>query len=168
MILYIVRHAIAVPASRSEEEDSRRPLTPKGRRKMLRIARGLKKLQAQIDLILTSPYLRAAETGGILAKTIGLNEDQVVSNEHLSPAGYPDRLVHDINAEFGNQSSIALIGHEPSLTSLVAVLLSGDPTLSVTLKKGGVCKLSTDRLLYDRCATFEWLLSPAQLAEIGA
>jgi phosphohistidine phosphatase SixA len=61
-----------------------------------------------------------------------------------------------------------LVGHEPSLSSLVSLLVSGDPGLGVSLKKGGVCKLSVEQLRNGRCATLEWLLSPAQLVEIGA
>jgi len=59
------------------------------------------------------------------------------------------------------------VGHEPSLSGLASMLLSGDPALSITLKKGGICKLSVETLQYGRCATLDWLLSPAQLVEIG-
>jgi phosphohistidine phosphatase len=76
--------------------------------------------------------------------------------------------VNEINANYGEAESIALVGHEPSLSSLVSMLVSGDPTLSVTLKKGGVCRLSLEKLQYGRCAELDWLLSPAQLVEIGA
>jgi phosphohistidine phosphatase SixA len=42
MILYIIRHAIAEPADpRAQQDDSQRPLTEKGRRRMRKIARGL-------------------------------------------------------------------------------------------------------------------------------
>jgi hypothetical protein len=49
------------------------------------------------------------------------------------------------------------------LNTLISVLISGDPTLSITLKKGGLCRLSSDHLRYDRCATLEWLLYPSQI-----
>jgi phosphohistidine phosphatase len=169
MILYIIRHAIAAPAGTSGqvEDDSQRPLTDKGRKKMRKIAQGLKELEAQIDLVLTSPYLRAAQTAKILAKKFDLAKEKVIFTENLIPAGYPDQLVDEINTNYSEVENLALVGHEPSLSSLVSMLVSGDPTLSVTLKKGGVCRLSLEKLQYGRCAGLDWLLSPAQLVEIA-
>lgn len=167
MILYIIRHAIAAPAGQAGEDDSQRPLTDKGRRKMRKIAHGLKELEAQIDLILTSPYLRADQTARILAKTFGLKKSQVVPTENLTPAGYPDQLISEINEKYGEFQNIALVGHEPSLGNLASVLVAGDPTLALTLKKGGICRLSLESLQYARCAALDWLLFPSQLAELG-
>ena len=169
MILYIVRHAIAAPAGSNgpTEDDSQRPLTDKGRKRMRQIAQGLKELEAQIDLVLSSPYLRAAQTARILAKKFDLGKGKVIFTYNLTPAGYADQLVNEINESYGDVANIALVGHEPSLSGLASMLLSGDPALSITLKKGGICKLSVDSLQYGRCATLDWLLSPAQLVEIG-
>lgn len=168
MKLYIVRHAIAVEAGTPGfEDDSLRPLTGKGKKKMQKIAQGLKELEAEIDLILTSPYARAVETAKMLRKVFSLGKESVVETEYLTPAGDGAQLVDLINEMSANIDSIALVGHEPSLSSLVSVLVSGDPNLSLTLKKGGVCRLSVDTLQYGRCAALDWLLSPSQLAELG-
>jgi len=169
MILYIIRHAIAAQAgiSGSAEDDSQRPLTDEGRKKMRKIARGLRELEVEIDLILTSPYLRAAQTAKILAKTFELPKDKLIITEHLIPTGYPDRLIGEINKNYGEVENIALVGHEPYVGDLISMLISGDPTNSITLKKGGVCRLSMERLQYGRCAALDWMLSPAQLVEIG-
>ncbi len=70
MNLYIVRHAIAVDEGTADFEDSQRPLTDKGRRKMRQIAKGLRALGVEFDLILSSPYLRAQETAEILAECV--------------------------------------------------------------------------------------------------
>ena len=166
MILYIVRHAIAEDAG-PQQDDSQRALTQKGRNKMRKIARGLKELEKQIDLILTSPYLRAAQTADILAKTLNLDPEKVVHTDHLSPTGYADKLIEEINEKYSDIENIALVGHEPYLSSLVSMLVAGDPEVSLNLKKGGICCLSIDQLAYARCASLNWLLSPAQLVEIG-
>ena len=134
---------------------------------MQKISHGLKELEAQLDLILTSPYVRAIETAKILRKVFDLKKDVVVETEHLAPVGYGDQLVKLINEKYVDVENIALVGHEPSLSNLASVLVSGDPTVSLTLKKGGVCRLSVDTLQYGRCAALDWLLSPAQLAELG-
>jgi phosphohistidine phosphatase len=169
MILYLIRHAVAAEAvpHGPRDQDSRRPLTDTGRRKMRQIATGLTKLQASIDLILSSPYLRATQTAGILAKKFELSKDKVILSENLSPAGHVARLVKEINENFGGLDCIAIVGHEPYLTSLASVLISGDPGLPITLKKGGICRLSVASLQHGRCATLDWLLAPSQLVRIG-
>ena len=165
MILYIIRHAIAEQrdSNSSEQEDSQRPLTNEGRKKMRKIAQGLKELGTPIDLVLTSPYLRAVDTARIVAKRFDLDPDKLIQADDLSPVGQADRLVNEIDKKYGQVENIALVGHEPSLSRLISMLLSGDPTLPITLKKGGVCRLSVEKLQYGRCATLEWLLAPAQL-----
>ena len=169
MYLYIVRHAIAVEAGTpGYEDDSQRILTDKGRKKMNRIAQGLKELEDRMDLIITSPYLRALQTAKILKRAFYLKKVDVVETEHLTPMGYTDQLINEINQNYNAMERIALVGHEPSLSSLVSVLVAGESDLSLTLKKGGICRLSVGTLQYGRCATLDWLLSPSQLAEIGS
>lgn len=168
MILYIVRHAIAEQrdSTSNEEQDSQRPLTDEGRKKFRQIARGLRDMGTRIDLILTSPYLRAIDTARLLHKKLELDPEKLVIMQGLSPLGNPDQLIHEIGERYASVGSIALVGHEPGLSRLIAVLLSGDPTLPITLKKGGVCCLTVERLEYGRCASLEWLLTPAQLIQL--
>jgi phosphohistidine phosphatase len=134
---------------------------------MQKIAQGLKELGAKIDLIITSSYARAIGTTKILRQVFDLKKEDIVETEHLTPVGYGDQLINLINEKYADVQNIALVGHEPSLSNLVSVLLSGDPNLSLNLKKGGVCRLSVDALQYGRCATLDWLLYPSQLAELG-
>jgi len=51
--------------------------------------------------------------------------------------------------------SVLLVGHEPYLSGLISLLVSGDGSLAVVMKKGGLCKLSTDSLKHGRCAALE-------------
>ncbi len=70
MRLLVVRHAIAEDReafARSHKDDSTRPLTPDGRRKMERAALGLKELVPELDVLAASPYKRAIETAEIIA-----------------------------------------------------------------------------------------------------
>ncbi len=166
MILYIIRHAIAA-APGPDGDDSLRPLTDKGRTKMYRIAAGLKEMGEQIDLILTSPYLRASQTARILAKELELGKDKVVPTEALAPGGEAIDLIKEINEKHKGIQNIAVVGHEPGLSGLISFLLSGDSSLPISMKKGGVCRLSIETLEAGRCATLDWLLTPGQLVEIG-
>lgn len=169
MNLYIVRHAIAEQRqdNTSEEEDSQRTLTDQGRKKFRKIARGLGDLGVQLDMILTSPYVRAVDTAKILRKKLDLGKDQLVVMQDIAPGGDAARLIGEIAQKYGNLEGVAVVGHEPGLSRLISTLLSGDPTLPIMLKKGGVCCLAVDKLEYGRCATLEWLLAPGQLESIA-
>jgi len=163
----MIRHAIAVDEGSPEyEEDSQRPLTEKGKKKMRQIAKGLRILGADFDLILSSPYLRSQETAKILAEVFKVKSD-VVFSDNLIPMGDPDTLISEINEKYSVNNSIALVGHEPQLTALISLLVTENTGVDMTLKKGGVCRLSTDDLHHTRKAALEWLLTPGILVEIG-
>jgi phosphohistidine phosphatase len=163
MDLFILRHAIAVePGSPAYEDDSQRPLTSRGSAKMKRIASGLRHMKVEFDLILSSPHLRASQTGEILAKSYGLR-DKLILTPALLPEAPASQIINEVNDKYPQYKSVVLIGHQPSLNRLISMLISGDPTLSISLKKGGLCRLSCDHLSYDRCATLEWLLYPSQI-----
>jgi len=166
MNIYIIRHAIAVDRGTPEyEDDSQRPLTDKGKKKMRQIARGLFALGVDFDLILSSPYVRAKETAEILAEVLK-TKTALAFSENLIPMGDPDLLIAEMNEKY-NVNSIALVGHEPHLSALISLLVSDNASLDMTLKKGGVCRLSADDLHHNRKAALEWLLTPGILVEIG-
>jgi phosphohistidine phosphatase len=168
MNLYIIRHAIAVEADTSnEEEDLQRPLTDKGREKMKKITQGLWELDIQPDLILSSPSMRTMETARILASRLDVKKDKLIATNHLLSTGSPEELIKEINEKYSELENIALVGHEPHLNKLISVLLFGKAGLSLTLKKGGVCHLAVDTLQYGKCATLNWLMAPSQLIHIG-
>jgi phosphohistidine phosphatase len=164
--LYFLRHAIAVErGTPGYERDSERPLTQKGEKKMKSIAAGMKALGLEFDLILTSPYLRALRTAEIAASALGLGENLVVT-AHLAADGEPERLVRSIVEDHGSAGKVLLVGHEPSMSALMSVLLAGNDEVSILFKKGGLAKLGVENLRYGRCAALEWLLTPGQLAAL--
>ena len=126
------------------------------------IARELKRLKLNFDVILSSPFIRARETAEIVAKEFHC-EDILKFSSHLKVGGDPAALIHEINTGYKKFDSILLVGHEPYLSGFISMLVSGKRDLSITMKKGGVCKLSVETLHHGRCATMEWLMAPAQM-----
>jgi phosphohistidine phosphatase len=166
MDLYIIRHAIAVDEATSDyESDSERPLTDKGRKKMLQIAKALRHLGVEFDLILSSPYVRAGETAEILAAVFKMKK-KIAFSDNLIPLGNPELLIDEINEKY-TVDSLALVGHEPHLSTLVGLLTAESSKIEMTLKKGGVCYLSADDLHHTPRATLKWLLPPVILMDIG-
>jgi phosphohistidine phosphatase len=167
MDIYMIRHAIAVEeGTPGYESDSERPLTDKGRKKMRQIAKGLRSIGVEFDLILSSPYVRARETAEILAEVFKMKKN-ITFTENLIPLGTPELLIGEINESY-SVDSLALVGHEPHLSTLIGILVAENSKLDINLKKGGVCYLSADDLHHnDHRATLEWLLTPGLLTEIG-
>jgi phosphohistidine phosphatase len=164
MDLYILRHGIAVePGSPGYARDADRPLTPEGERKLRQVAQAMEALGLAFDLILSSPYVRARQTAESVAGTLKARK-RVELADSLTPGGSTKKLVELLNRLQPAPESVLLVGHEPYLSGLISLLVSGKEGLTVTMKKGGLCKLSTESLQPGRCAALEWLLTPKQMA----
>ena len=163
MKLYILRHGIAVePGTPGYEDDSARPLTPKGKRQLRQTAAAMKKMGLRFDLIRSSPYLRAKQTAEIVAESLKMKK-QLKFSDALAPDGSPKDLLRELNASKPAPENVLLVGHEPYLSRLISLLTTGGMDLMMDFKKGGLCKLETEQLRYDRCATLAWLLTPKQM-----
>jgi phosphohistidine phosphatase len=166
MELYILRHGIAADrGSKEYASDSQRPLTPDGVKKLTRIVSAMKSLDLSFDLILSSPYVRARQTAEVVAEGLGLKRVLELSAV-LEPGADLETLIADLASRKKNVDRVLLVGHEPMLSSLISLLLSGEEDLEITLKKGGLCKLAIRTISPGRCATLEWLLTPKHLGAI--
>jgi phosphohistidine phosphatase len=166
MDLYLLRHAIAVErGAPGYEVDSTRPLTPQGTQRMWQIAEGMKALGLSFELILTSPYARAKQTADVVADALKL-KDIMEFSANLVPGGDLQALIEELNKRGSKLSSVILVGHEPSLSELISLLVTGNAGSAIRMKKGGLCLLTVGTLHYGQCATLEWLLTPAQMTRI--
>jgi phosphohistidine phosphatase len=164
MDLYIIRHAITEPlGKRNDFSDEKRVLTEEGRKRMRQAARGLRRLGVELDLILTSPLVRAVETAEIVAAALGVGKKQMRQTANLSPGASPDDLFAEIKAYAGAES-VALVGHEPDLSSLTSRIIQSDGcALSIQLKKGSVCCIEVTETVPALRGELMWLLTSKQL-----
>ena len=159
MEIYILRHGIAVNrGTPGYKKDSDRPLTPEGEEKVHQIAKAMLAMELKFDLMLSSPYLRSKQTAQIVAAEL---DEEVTLTDLLTPDGNPLELIRELNDE--KPQSALLVGHEPYLSGLISVLVTGESKAAIELKKGGLCKLSADRVSFGQCATLNWLLTPKQM-----
>jgi phosphohistidine phosphatase len=167
MELYILRHGIAETSPESPAAgDGERRLTEEGIDKMRRAARGMKALELAFDIILTSPLRRARETAEIVAHEYEVPKKLQVT-PGLAPDGNPKELIDDLRKHLRGGKKALLVGHEPYLSRLISLLISGDTRTSIDLKKGALCKLTAGSLDYGRCAALEWLMTSRQLRRHG-
>lgn len=144
MQLYMIRHGIA--ADRGEyANDEDRPLTEEGDRKTAKIAKQLDKMQIHFDLLLTSPLIRAQQTAKILQKA-GLAE-QIQESPHLAPSGEIKDWLKLLEPWRENGcTSLAIVGHQPNLGNWAEILLWGQATDSLSVKKAGIIGLNLPKL----------------------
>jgi phosphohistidine phosphatase len=163
MNLYILRHGLAVEhGAPGYKKDSDRPLTPEGERKLARTAKAMEAMDVSFDLIVSSPYVRARQTAQFIADAFKAGKKLQLS-ETLIPGGSSKQLIDLLNRLAPPWEDIILVGHEPYLSGLISLLVSGEEYVAIELKKGGLCKLSMDSLKHGRCATLQWLLTPKQM-----
>ena len=163
MNLYLMRHGLAVErGTPGYDSDRERPLIAKGERKVRRIAAGLGNLEISFDVILSSPLLRAHQTAKVQV-TEWKTKPKVQLTEHLAPEGSAKELMNLLRGLPGPAEDVLLVGHEPDLSTLASLLLTGGNGVAVVFKKGGMAKLRIEHLRPGRCATLEWLMTSRQL-----
>jgi len=157
MKLYVIRHAIAADPIEGQR-DSARPLTKEGRRKFEGVVEGLAALDIEFDLVLHSPLLRAVETAELMNERV--KGKLRVSGRMAEPPSHT--LLESLAGE-----SVAVVGHEPYVSELVAWLVAGERQLAraFPFKKGGVAMLEGTPKPGEMFLAS--VLTPAQLRAIG-
>jgi phosphohistidine phosphatase len=142
MELYLIRHADAVALGENNiQVDEDRPLSSVGEQQVKTIAAGLQRKGVSLQLILTSPLLRARQTAeGILKAWTGVPPEIQVC-EQLAPGKKPRRLAKVLK-DLEHQP-VALVGHEPDLSDWAAWAI-GAKKAHLALAKAGVAHISCE------------------------
>jgi phosphohistidine phosphatase SixA len=117
MQLFLVRHAEAAPG----EPDELRPLTPVGREQARALGARLRQHEERPEVVLTSPLVRAQETGRLIAEETGA-ELRVASE--LAPGATAERVARALRSVAA--SAIVAVCHQPDC-SRIAAALTGEP-----------------------------------------
>jgi phosphohistidine phosphatase len=164
MELLIVRHAIACERDRLRwRDDGARPLSPVGIRLSRKAAAGLKQFSKVPDRLLTSPLVRARQTARILTDVAGWPRAEEAAE--LLPGGAPLAVLTLLGRD--RSKRVAIVGHEPGLSALLAACLLGDGgTLAVDMKKNAVACVSFDGAPSAGRAVLRWLATPRMLRRL--
>jgi len=160
--LFLIRHGIAEERGDAWPDDTKRPLSENGIERLRKAARGLARLDVSIDLVLTSPLVRARQTADVVASAFD-PRPSIVTIESLAPEGNYTALVADLE-KHARRTRIALVGHEPSMGELAARLIGSRH--SFEFKKGGVCRIDVDDIPPAGPGDLRWMLPPRVLAAI--
>jgi phosphohistidine phosphatase len=147
MLLLLVRHAQAEEQSATKyPDDTVRPLVPKGKKVQARLSKELRRRKLIPDKVFSSPWKRAWQTARILVEETGLPKSARVACEAL--AGAPDlaSIAEEVGAVEAD-ATIALVGHEPWMSELAALLLTGKGDgVQVDYPKSGVMGIEVESL----------------------
>lgn len=119
MQVFLVRHAEAAPG----QPDELRPLTVRGRDQARELGGRLRQEGARVEVVLTSPLLRALETGRLVARELGAG---VRVSEELAPGATPDSLVRAVREAAPGGGAVVCVGHQPDC-GRIAAALTGEP-----------------------------------------
>jgi phosphohistidine phosphatase len=171
--IYLIRHGLAGQFG-DYEDDSIRPLSTDGRAKTRKVAKQLSGLGVQFDRVLSSPYVRAYQTAEILqaAKLC----DSIETADFLKPGSieseesfgallnwlmqWRDKIAAE-KTPTDQEETIAIVGHEPDLSSIAEQLMFGQTLQRLVLKKAGVIALNapSEGDFKGNCQLL-WLVSP--------
>jgi phosphohistidine phosphatase len=156
MRLYFLRHGRA-DRSQWHGPDFERPLTHDGKARMVREAQTMAELGLAVDVVVSSPLVRAYQTAEIVAEELGLPE-HLVENVVLAPGFNLDDLA-GLVLEYEDTDNLMLVGHEPDFSETIGDLIGGG---SVVCKKGALARVDLHSKSPPR-GELVWLIPPKLL-----
>lgn len=169
MEVIIVRHSIALDSDKAHQSglsDGERPLTRPGNQCARNMACGLRLLLQgrPVNVMLTSPLLRARQTAAIVAGYLG--DPPVDEVDALIPSTTMDAIDTELHRHFG-EPRIMLVGHEPSLSNWLAWSLTRRHDRFAMLRTAGAALLDFPGAPEGGTGTLHWLLTAEQLGALA-
>lgn len=150
MELILWRHAEATDTV----PDSARPLTDKGRRQAERMAQFLSTRLPAHTRILVSPAVRAQQTAAALSK-------HFITAPNIDVHSTPEKAIATAGWPMAG-GAVLLVGHQPWLGELAALLMTGHPEYW-SIKKGAVWWFSRREREGDYQTLLRLAITPEQL-----
>jgi phosphohistidine phosphatase SixA len=164
MRVYLMRHGIAIDRQDPDcPPDAERYLTSKGVDRTRDVAKGLRELRIRPSAFLTSPYVRAVQTGEIVCEVLHLDPKELRATDSLKPEAKPPRLGEELGKL--SEEEIICFGHAPHLDDFITYAVKAAATFT-SLKKAGVACL--DIVDFSPLqANLEWLLTSWALRHLS-
>ena len=163
MIIYFLRHASAGEHLVNPKKDEKRALDKEGIEQCGYVGRALAAIEAQVDVIISSPLKRAAQTASLVGNELSY-EGKLQFEDALRPgASFADfrRLLE----KYSTQEAVMVAGHNPNLSEFLGRSISETGCeAGAELKKGAVAKVEMGR----NSATLQWYLTPKVLRSLYA
>ena len=170
MTLILFRHGIAMDRmefAKNNSNDDLRPLTDRGRYRMLKAAKGLRNLVPSIDFIATSSLLRAKQTGEYLIEQYP--EARTSEIDLIRPESSPKEFLPWLKSlDLEDDDTVCIVGHEPNISFLASYLLTGEDASFLQFKKAGACAIEFYSELNIGHCQLKWHLMPKHLRKLAS
>jgi phosphohistidine phosphatase len=161
MIIYFMRHASAGEGLANPKKDEKRPLDKEGIEQCGYVGRALTAIEAQVDVIISSPLKRATQTASLVGNEMGYEGKLQIENALRPAAAFAD--FRKMLEKYSRQESIMVVGHNPNLCQFLGSVISESGCeASVDLKKGAVARVEMRR----SSGTLQWCLTPKTLRSL--
>lgn len=162
MIVYFLRHASAGDSLSNPTRDARRALDEEGIEQSGLAGRALNSVGVQVDAVVSSPLKRATQTASLVANELGFDGKITYSTVLSEATDFAQFRL--LLSQHNKREAIMLVGHNPSLSQFLSLLLSGGKTdRAVELKKGAVARVDIDSR---NRAVLQWCLTPKLLRSL--
>jgi phosphohistidine phosphatase len=163
MIIYFLRHASAGQSILNPKKDEKRALDKDGIEQCGYVGRALAAIDAQVDIILSSPLKRATQTASLVGNEMGY-EGKLQIEAALQPAANFSDFRRMLE-KYAKLESVMVVGHNPNLSQFLGtVICDSGFEASVELKKGAVARVEMRR----SSGTLQWCLTPKALRTLYA
>ena len=153
MILYFLRHGRAESAPSGNDEA--RELTERGADALRSAAPLWRRLNLRPDVVISSPLARARQTADLFVEGVGLRTSPQI-DERLRPGAGWGELGRAM-ADHPDARRLMFVGHEPDLSSAVALLTGAS---SVRMRTGGIACVEFYGVPEPAAGELAWLLDP--------
>jgi phosphohistidine phosphatase len=158
MIIYFLRHASAGESLINPKKDEKRALDKEGIEQCGYVGRAMAAIEAQVDVIISSPLKRATQTASLVGNEMGYEGKLQIENALRPGAAFSDfkRMLE----KYSRQESIVVVGHNPNLSQFLGMVISESGCeASIDLKKGAVARVDMRR----NSGTLLWCFTPKAL-----
>lgn len=161
MKLYLLRHATASDVAPS---DAGRELTREGKEEARIAGKALAQLGVKASHVLSSPLMRARQTAEIAAEMLKFTGHVGLIDELQNDT--PTASLLKALKSCVSDSEVLLVGHMPSLSEHLAVLIGAGNAQGLPLGKASVALVELEQLRAGH-GHLRWLMRQKQLREIA-
>ncbi len=146
-------------------EDRDRPLSTRGTSQTRRAARGLIGLLDGVDHLASGPAARSQRTAEIVGQAVRPAR-RVATWPELDIDRPAPPILARVRRELAVHETAVLVGHDPVLSELIGLALTGEGAAVARLTKAGAAALEFPAAVRPGSGRLLWLLTRKQLAEL--
>lgn len=136
--IFVLRHGKAEDINECQSRsDFDRKLTKEGKDKTAKLGQFLNKTDGDVDVVITSPYLRAKETAEIVVNSLD-KKPELKIEDFLSAGVSVQEISRGILDKYSAKDKVLIVGHTPDLEIFIGKLIGAK---NITLKKGALAKI---------------------------